>query len=209
MTEQCPNCNKERLDGTDFCICGWHFGGSFVVDPQSEDSFVQSGEEWEQNRKEMEKKPEQSKPQSEHSFVQSEEEWEQNRKEMEKEPDTTLTAEIADNIENQGTLVLPNGKEITFEDNPKTVGRDDVREHMEFELGKNPNEVSSEQFTIWREDNHYFIEDRITSVQKKPSTNGTKVNGETITNEMKRELHNDDKIEFARIPECVATFQIK
>jgi len=205
MSEQCPNCMEERLDGTDYCKCGWHFPGITGIDENPDNTGVR---EWEQNRKEMEKEPEQSKAESQPSFVQSEEEWEQNRKEMEKEPDT-ITAEIVDNIETQGILVLPNEKEIQFEDNPKTVGRNDVREHVEIELNKNPGEVSSEQFTIWREDSHYFIEDRKTSVQKKPSTNGTKVNGETITNEMKRELHNDDKIEFARIPECVATFQIK
>ena len=206
MSEQCPNCNKERLNGTDFCECGWHFADSLVID---EIPFNTGVEEYEQNRKEMEKEPEQSKPQSEHSFVQSPEEWEQNIKEMQEEPDTTFTAKITDDIKTQGILVLPNGKEIPFEDNPKTVGRNDVREHVEINLKKNPGEVSNEQFTIWREDNHFFIEDRKTSVQIKPSTNCTKVNGKTITNDMKQELHHGDKIEFARIPDCVATFQIK
>ena len=206
MSEQCPNCSQERLDGADYCICGWHFPGITGID---ENPLSTGVIEWEQNKQEMEKEPEQSKPKSEPSFVQSEEEWEQNKQEMEKEPDTTFTAKIVDNIESQGTLVLPNGKEIPFEDNPKTVGRNDVREHVEINLKKNPGEVSNEQFTIWREDNHFFIEDRKTSVQKKPSTNCTKVNGKTITNDMKQELHHGDKIEFARIPECVATFQIK
>ena len=110
--------------------------------------------------------------------------------------------------ESQGILVLPSGKEIPV-NNPITVGRIDVSEYVEFKLGKNPNEISGQQFTIWREDGHCFIEDRITSVQNKPSANHTKVNGEDITGQLKKELHDGDKIEFACIEECVATFQFR
>ena len=104
---------------------------------------------------------------------------------------------------------MPGGKEIPFEDNPKTVGRSDVREFVEMKGRKDPNEVSSQQFTIWREGSHCFIEDRVTSVQKKPSTNHTRENGEDITGQLKQELHDGDKIEFARIEECVATYKTK
>ena len=51
----------------------------------------------------------------------------------------------------------------------------------------------------------YYIEDGITSVQEKPSANGTKVNGKDITGQGKLELENDDVIELSGIVEV--TFQ--
>ena len=226
MTEQCPMCGKERADGQDYCLtsgCGWHFASDIVVDPQSEHSYVQSEEKWEENKKEMEKEQEPSKSEpeffknrdekpSEHSFVKSESQWEKERKEMAAESDSTVpgfSAQIVDVNENQGILVLPGGKEISVKDNPITVGRNDVSEHVEFKIGEDPRKVSSQQFTIWRESGQYFIEDRKTSVQTKQSTNGTKVNGKNISGELKKELHDSDKIEFACISGCVATFQVK
>ena len=225
MTEQCPLCGKERPDGQDYCLtsgCGWHFAGDIRVDPQSEHSYVQSEEKWEKNKEEMQKEhePPKSEPEffkerdeksSEHSFIQSESEWENDRKEMEVESESTVSdynAQVVDSNESQGILVLPNGKEVSV-DNPITIGRTDVSEYVEFTLGKNPNEISSQQFTIWRENGHCFIEDRITSVQNKPSTNGTKVNGESITGQIKKELHDGDKIEFARIEKCIAIFKTR
>ena len=226
MTEQCPLCGTERADGQDYCLtsgCGWHFASDIVVDPQSEHSYIQSEEKWEENKEEMQKEqePPKSEPEffkerdekaSEHSFVQSETEWEKDRKGMEAESESTASgynAQVVDVNESKGILVLPGGKEIPVEDNPITVGRNDVSEYVEFKIGKNPNEVSSQQFTIWRENGHCFIEDRITSVQNKPSTNHTKVNGEDITGQLKKELHDGDKIEFAHIEECVAIFQTR
>ena len=226
MTEQCPLCGKERDDGQDYCLtsgCGWHFAGDIIVDPQSEHSYIQSEEKWEENKEEMQKEqePPKSEPEffkerdeksSEHSFVQSETEWENDRKQMEAESESTVSgynAQIVDVNESQGILVLPGGKEIPVKDNPITVGRNDVSEHVEFKIGEDPRKVSSQQFTIWRESGQYFIEDRKTSVQTKQSTNGTKVNGKNISGELKKELHDSDKIEFACISRCVATFQVK
>ena len=226
MTEQCPMCGKERADGQDYCLtsgCGWHFASDIVVDPQSEHSYIQSEEKWEENKEEMQKEqePPKSEPEffkerdekaSEHSFVQSETEWENDRKQMEAESESTVSgynAQIVDVNESQGILVLPGGKSIPVQDNPITVGRNDVSEHVEFKIGEDPRKVSSQQFTIWRESGQYFIEDRKTSVQTKQSTNGTKVNGENISGELKKELHDSDKIEFACISGCVATFQVK
>ena len=226
MTEQCPMCGKERADGQDYCLtsgCGWHFASDIIVDPQSEHSYIQSDEKWEENKKEMEKEQEPSKSEpeffkerdekvSDESFVQSESQWEKERKEVEAEAESTgsgYNAQIVDVNESQGILVLPGGKEIPVQDNPITVGRNDVREHVEFKIGEDPRKVSSQQFTIWRESGQYFIEDRKTSVQTKQSTNGTKVNGKNISGELKKELHDSDKIEFACISGCVATFQVK
>ena len=218
-------CGKERADGQDYCLtsgCGWHFAGDIIVDPQSEHSYVQSEEKWEKSKEEMQKEhePPKSEPEffkerdeksSEHSFIQSESEWEKDRKEMEVESESSqpeYNAQVVDSNEIQGILVLPNGKEVSV-DNPITIGRTDVSEYVEFTLEKNPNEISSQQFTIWRENGHCFIEDRMTSVQNKPSTNHTRVNGEDITGQLKKELHDGDKIEFAHMEDCVATFQFR
>ena len=51
----------------------------------------------------------------------------------------------------------------------------------------------------------YYIEDGVTSVQEKPSTNGTKVTGQDITGQGRKELENDDVIELSRMMEV--TFQ--
>ena len=56
----------------------------------------------------------------------NEEKWEKDRKEMEEEPessDPTFAAKIIDDNGGQGILVLSDGKEIPFEDNPKKIGR--------------------------------------------------------------------------------------
>ena len=226
MTEQCPLCGKERTDGQDYCLtsgCGWHFASDIIVDPQSEHSYIQSEEKWEENKKEMQKEQEPPKSEPEFfkerdekvdddSFVQSESQWDKERKEMEAEAESTgsgYNAQIVDVNESQGILVLPGGKEIPVQDNPITVGRNDVSEHVEFKIGEDPRKVSSQQFTIWRESGQYFIEDGKTSVQTKQSTNGTKVNGENISGELKKELHDSDKIEFACIEECVGIFKTK
>ena len=52
----------------------------------------------------------------------------------------------------------------------------------------------------------YYIEDGVTSVQEKPSTNGTKVNGQNITGQGRKELENGNGIELSRVAEV--TFQI-
>ena len=122
---------------------------------------------------------------------------------------SNYSAKVVDAKERNGILVLPGGKSIPVQDNPITVGRNDVSEHVEFKIGEDPRKVSSQQFTIWRESGQYFIEDRKTSVQTKQSMNGTKVNGENISGQVSKELHDSDKIEFACISGCVATFQVK
>ena len=52
----------------------------------------------------------------------------------------------------------------------------------------------------------YYIEDGVTPVQEKPSTNSTKVNGQNITGQGKIELENGNVIELSRVAEV--TFQI-
>ena len=103
MTEQCPLCGKEKIDGQDYCVtsgCGWHFrnDASLNLIPTPEHSDIQSDGKLEEDKKEMEKEqePPKSEPEffkerdekvSDESFVQSESQWEKERKEMEAESD--------------------------------------------------------------------------------------------------------------------------
>ena len=52
----------------------------------------------------------------------------------------------------------------------------------------------------------YYIEDGVTPVQEKPSTNGTKVNGQNITGQGRKELENGNEIKLSHVAEV--TFQI-
>ena len=52
----------------------------------------------------------------------------------------------------------------------------------------------------------YYIEDGVTSVQEKPSTNDTKVNGQNITGQGRKELENGNEIKLSHVAEV--TFQI-
>ena len=52
----------------------------------------------------------------------------------------------------------------------------------------------------------YYIEDGVTPVQEKPSTNGTKVNGQDITGQGRKELENGNEIKLSHVAEV--TFQI-
>ena len=151
----------------------------------------------------MKEKQESTAQQPDDTFQQTDDEWMKNKKENEKP---------------QGILVLPDKKEILVKEDLRTVGRGDVMQFVGALNGPDPYLVSRQQFTIWREPitltngtppHHYFIEDAKNSVQEKNSGNGTRVNGEKITGQPKRMLQAGDKIEFAEIKDCVATFQIK
>jgi len=107
-------------------------------------------------------------------------------------------SETALRTESLGKIVLPDNSEILFESNPKAIGRDDFSNDLQSK-NENIRKISRVQFTISQESGHYYIEDGVTSVQEKPSTNGTKVNGQDITGQGKKELENDDIIELSGI----------
>ena len=52
----------------------------------------------------------------------------------------------------------------------------------------------------------YYIEDGVTAVQEKLSANGTKVNGQNITGQGRKELENGNVVELSHVAEV--TFQI-
>ena len=196
--DQCPLCNAERVPGEEYCLspgCGYHFKDLTQSEPHS-----QTDEELEK-QEEVKEKQESTAQQPDHSFQQTDNEWMKKKKENEKP---------------QGILVLPDKKEISLEDDLRTVGRGDVMQFVGALNGPDPYLVSRQQFTIWRvavtsgeSPYHYFIEDAKNSIQEKSSGNGTRVNDEKITGQPKRMLQDGDKIQFAEIKDCVAIFQIK
>ena len=69
------------------------------------------------------------------------------------------------------------------------VGRADLKTYT----NKDSNLISRSHFTIYKENEKYFIKDGVTNVQNKPSGNNTSVNDEKLT-EDERELQNGDVI---------------
>ena len=105
----------------------------------------------------------------------------------------------ADWPESNDSAVQPDQEWLKEHAEPKdTPIQDDtaiIEEQPEQEKQESSNNVT-----------RYYIEDGVTSVQEKPSTNGTKVNGQDITGQGKKELENGNLIGLSGVVEC--TFQI-
>ena len=105
----------------------------------------------------------------------------------------------ADWPESKDSAVQPDQEWLKEHAEPKdTPTQDDTairEEQPEQEKQESSNNVT-----------RYYIEDGVTSVQEKPSTNGTKVNGQNITGQGRKELENGNGIELSRVAEV--TFQI-
>ena len=105
----------------------------------------------------------------------------------------------ADWPESKDSAVQPDQEWLKEHAEPKdTPTQDDtaiIEEQPEQEKQESSNNVT-----------RYYIEDGVTSVQEKPSTNGTKVNGQNITGQGRKELENGNGIELSRVAEV--TFQI-
>ena len=121
--------------------------------------------------------------------------------------DGKLEIAITKFINRHGTqekIVLPDNSEILFESNPKAIGRNNFSNYLQSK-NENLHKISRVQFTISQESGHCYIEDGVTSVQEKPSANGTTVNGQDITGQGRKELENGNVIELSSVAEV--TFQ--
>ena len=105
----------------------------------------------------------------------------------------------ADWPESNDSAVQPDQEWLKEHAEPKdTPTQDDtaiIEEQPEQEKQESSNNVT-----------RYYIEDGVTSVQEKPSTNGTKVNGQDITGQGRKELENGNEIKLSHVAEV--TFQI-
>ena len=106
----------------------------------------------------------------------------------------------ADWPESNDSAVQPDQEWLKEHAEPKdTPTQDDVTATI-VEQPEQEKQESSNNVT------RYYIEDGVTSVQEKPSTNGTKVNGQDITGQGRKELENGNLIGLSGVVEC--TFQI-
>ena len=98
--------------------------------------------------------------------------------------------------EPQACLKFSNNYEISFSDTQQVIGRSELSATAKT-LGADPLEISRQHLTIYSESNKCYIVDGTTSVQEKPSSNHTKVNGKDITDQGAIELNDGDEIQFA------------
>ena len=106
----------------------------------------------------------------------------------------------ADWPESNDSAVQPDQEWLKEHAEPKdTPTQDDVTATI-VEQPEQEKQESSNNVT------RYYIEDGVTPVQEKPSTNDTKVNGQNITGQGKKELENGNLIGLSGVVEC--TFQI-
>lgn len=107
--------------------------------------------------------------------------------------------------ETSGTIYIQDGSNemvVPFENVPKVIGRHDMRE---FFKAQNIilERISRKQCTIFKDGNEHYIEDGMTSVQDKPSSNGTTVNGQEISGAGKIKLNNGDQIILGTVANAV------
>ena len=106
----------------------------------------------------------------------------------------------ADWPESNDSAVQPDQEWLKEHAEPKdTPTQDDVTATI-VEQPEQEKQESSNNVT------RYYIEDGVTSVQEKPSTNGTKVNDQNITGQGRKELENGNEIKLSHVAEV--TFQI-
>ena len=94
-------------------------------------------------------------------------------------------------------LELPDNSIIQIDDAAKVLGRSEMLNYLGSLQGIDPMIVSRQHFTVFQENDKYFIEDGDTVVQDKPSTNHTYLNGEDITGKGKKELNDGAIIDLA------------
>ena len=179
--EKCPQCDADRVPEDDFCDeCGHKF--ATASEPQSQPE-PQSLEDYEKDYVERVNAGD-------------------GKDDSTSEPEINAVVEDGDSTAS-AAIWIPgqDGADevaISFEDNPKTVGRSDVSELLKSQ-NKDPTQVSRNQFTMFKEADSYYIEDGVTPVQEKASGNHTTLNGKDITEQGKQELHDGDKIGIATI----------
>jgi hypothetical protein len=92
--------------------------------------------------------------------------------------------------------------QLSFRNIQQVIGRSELSAVAKT-LGADPLEISRQHLTIYSESNKFYIVDGTTSVQEKPSSNHTKVNGKDITNQGAIELSEGDEVQFATTVKAV------
>ena len=95
----------------------------------------------------------------------------------------------------KGKLVFPDDSEIEIDESQRLVGRADLKKFLD----SDSNDISRGHFTVYEEDNKYFLEDGSTNVQYKPSAEHTILNDEDITEKGRKELKDGSTIKISEL----------
>lgn len=95
----------------------------------------------------------------------------------------------------KGKLVFPDDSEIEIDESQRLLGRADLKSFSDADS----NDISRSHFTIFEENDKYYLEDGSTNVQYKASEKHTILNDEDITGKGKIELNNNDTINVSDV----------
>ena len=95
----------------------------------------------------------------------------------------------------KGKLVFPDDSEIEIDESQRLLGRADLK----IFLDSDSNNISRGHFTVFEENEKYYLEDGSTNVQYKASEKHTILNEEDITGKGKIELNDGDTIKVSDV----------
>ena len=95
----------------------------------------------------------------------------------------------------KGKLVFPDDSEIEIDESQRLLGRADLKSFSDADS----NDISRSHFTIFEENDKYYLEDGSTNVQYKASEKHTILNDEDITGKGKIELNDNDTINVSDV----------
>ena len=95
----------------------------------------------------------------------------------------------------KGKLVFPDDSEIEIDESKRLLGSADLKNFLDTDS----NNISRGHFTIFEENDKYYLEDGSTNVQYKASEKHTILNDEDITGKGKIELNDNDTIKVSDI----------
>ena len=95
----------------------------------------------------------------------------------------------------KGKLVFPDDSEIEIDESQRLLGRADLKNFLD----SDSNNISRGHFTVFEENDKYYLEDGSTNVQYKASEKHTILNEEDITGKGKIELNDGDTIQVSDV----------
>jgi len=94
----------------------------------------------------------------------------------------------------KGRLVFPDSFTMEIDSSHRLIGRVNLGK-----FSKDPTLISRGQFTVYMENEQYYLEDGRTNVQDKPSVNHTILNGSDVVGKEKSLLNDGDIIQTSDV----------
>lgn len=108
---------------------------------------------------------------------------------------TTIKEETTPHVTKTGLLIFPDDSKIVIDDSQRLVGRVNLKKFSKDDL----NLISRGHFTIFRDNEIFYIADGSTNVQEKPSEHHTLINDSDITNNGPKELLDGDVVKISDV----------